>query len=315
MKLNGKSGIRGFYKIETFKGNVCPAGNIIEEPGSRKVRAEFENLITDSGLNAIGSTGISTARNFFYVGTGSTPPSVSDSNMDNFVAATSSNEETNQTSQTSSPPYYLSFLQKKRFGQGDAAGNLAEVGAGSSGSPSGNLFSRALIQDSGGNPTTITVLSDEFLDVTYELRIYPDTDDAVGTVMIGGVTYDYTARPSQIDLFGSSGWNGNQSSSTANASTAYSGSIGDVFSNPSGSQAAAVGTNGIYSNNSLEGSASFEWGLSSANFGGVRSVALSVGWTRWQIQFDAQGSGDPIPKDDTNVLNISMVHSWNRGSI
>ena len=36
-----------------------------------------------------------------------------------------------------------------------------------------NLWNRALIKDTNGNPTTITVLSDEYLDVLSEVRDYP----------------------------------------------------------------------------------------------------------------------------------------------
>lgn len=57
----------------------------------------------------------------------------------------------------------------RQFGEGVAAGIVAEVGAGWAASGD-TLFSRALITDGAGNPTTITVLSDEYLTVIYELR-------------------------------------------------------------------------------------------------------------------------------------------------
>lgn len=55
-----------------------------------------------------------------------------------------------------------------QFDQGAAAGNVSEVGAGWN--ASGSLFSRALILDGAGLPTSLTILADEFLTVTYELR-------------------------------------------------------------------------------------------------------------------------------------------------
>lgn len=57
----------------------------------------------------------------------------------------------------------------RQFGEGVAAGIIAEVGAGWAANGD-TLFSRALITDGAGNPTTITVLSDEYLTVIYELR-------------------------------------------------------------------------------------------------------------------------------------------------
>ena len=54
-----------------------------------------------------------------------------------------------------------------------------------------------LILDSGGSPTTITVLSDEYLTVIYSYRIYGILADSTGSVTftgdLGG-TYDYKIR-------------------------------------------------------------------------------------------------------------------------
>ena len=101
----------------------------------------------------------------------------------------------------STSPYYISHIVEYHFAIGAAAGNLSELGVGWASSGT-TLFSRALILDSGGTPTTITVLSDEYLYVTYEHRFYPSETDATGSIVftgnIGG-TYTYTLRPAQID--------------------------------------------------------------------------------------------------------------------
>src|SRR5690606_4774599 len=65
-----------------------------------------------------------------------------------------------------------------QFGQGQAAGNLSEIGIQHT-STSGPLWSRALILDGQGNPTTITVLPDDFLTCYYTLRIMIPKEDAV----------------------------------------------------------------------------------------------------------------------------------------
>ena len=44
------------------------------------------------------------------------------------------------------------------------------------------LFSRALIRDGAGNPTTLTVTAIDILTVTYQLRLYRPTTDIVSTV-------------------------------------------------------------------------------------------------------------------------------------
>ncbi len=45
------------------------------------------------------------------------------------------------------------------------------MGIGWNANPSGALFSRALIVDAEGDPTTIAKLADEQLDVEYEFRV------------------------------------------------------------------------------------------------------------------------------------------------
>jgi len=98
---------------------------------------------------------------------------------------------------TSTPPYYGRVVRGYRFTPGQATGNLAEVGVGPA--SSGNLFSRARIVDTNGNPTTITVLADEYLDVYYDIRYYISYQDNVFEFLINGVTYTGTIRPFQIN--------------------------------------------------------------------------------------------------------------------
>jgi len=55
------------------------------------------------------------------------------------------------------------------FARGAAAGNISELTTGYSNNNT-SAMARALVRDVGGNPTTITVLSDEVLTVTWEWR-------------------------------------------------------------------------------------------------------------------------------------------------
>src|SRR5690606_18622638 len=60
------------------------------------------------------------------------------------------------------------------------------------------IFNRARVVDEMGNPTTITVLSDEFLEVIYEITLYT-IDGATGTLTINidgtPTDFDYEIRP------------------------------------------------------------------------------------------------------------------------
>lgn len=127
----------------------------------------FCNLVLDTGLARM-SAGTWIDR--CCVGTGNSTPVVTQTALDSFLASTSTQQSSSAGVQTSTTPYYRWAKVTWRFGQGVAAGNISEVGLGWGNS---NLWNRALIKDANGNPTTITVLSDEYLDVISEVRDYP----------------------------------------------------------------------------------------------------------------------------------------------
>ncbi|WP_462052557.1 hypothetical protein ACSYS7_001787 [Stenotrophomonas maltophilia] len=195
--LNASSGFAGWFKIEAFRTDEDGQ----EIPGSRRIAADwFPNLITNAGLDLLGTTDDTYIYTFCRVGSGNTAPAVTDTVLVSPVASSSTQQAINNGVDRSGA-FYAWVRRTTRFTTGTAAGTLAEVGV--SPTSSGPLFSRALILDSGGNPTTITVLSDETLDVTYELRLYPTLTDATGTVDIAGVTYNWTSRaliPVSYDL-------------------------------------------------------------------------------------------------------------------
>lgn len=187
--LSANSGYAGWFKMEAFR--VDESG--VEIPGSRRIAADwFPNLITNAGLDFLGTTGTTPVQGYCRVGSGNTAPANSNTALVSQVAVSNTLQaETTGVNRTGT--FYGWRRRTNRFAAGAAAGTLAEVGV--SPAAASALFSRALILDGGGAPTTITVLSDEVLDVTYELRIYPTLADATGTVTIAAVVYSWTARP------------------------------------------------------------------------------------------------------------------------
>jgi len=176
-----KSKLVGFYQIEVLKAD-----------GSVKTLTPwFPNLITNGGLDrcAVNTDYL----NYCLVGTGNTAPAYTDTQLVTFVNSTGS-VTSNATAPTVSP-YYASIIRTYTFGEGVAAGNLSEVGIGWS-SANTSLFSRALIVDNVGIPITITVLSDEFLIVRYELRRYVPEIDTSSVITISSVSYTFTGRAS-----------------------------------------------------------------------------------------------------------------------
>lgn len=292
--------LAGFYKL-TATDAVS---------GKTRVLADwFENLITNTGLERLGTA---TSIDRCKVGSGSAAPSVSDTALQAQVAETTTVFAQENGAQTSAP-YFGWMRTTYRFGMGAAAGNLSEVGVGWG----LGLFSRALIKDSGGTPTTITVLSTEFLDVTYELRMYAPPTDVSFTTVIAGVTHNCVMRAS---LANNANWwrpalgtNTHISFSNSHAGSevkVYNGTLGAVTAGPSGSVATGSQTENAYVASSLQITAALSFGLDQGNVaGGISVLSWASNSGVYQISFDP-----PIAKDNTKTLTINAAIQWARGA-
>jgi len=301
--MNNNLEVKGFFKFEVFRQDE----NGSEIAGSRRILADwFPNLILNAGLERMGSS--TTFLTHCRVGTGSTPPSPLDSGLVSQLASTATVTANVYGAQSTSP--YFGWRRKTfRFGQGAAAGNISEVGVGWDAGTL--LYSRALILDSYGAPTTISVGIDETLDVTYELRTQPDIVDSTGVVMLAGVPYEWKARPAYVT--NQDQWSVSTSGSTVQpvSSRAYTGVIGPVTGGPSGTNAALAVSRAPYSANSLKSVITISASLAQGNLpGGIKSIQV-IGGTNslgsYQIEFTPA-----IPKDDTKVLTLTYKVSWAR---
>lgn len=127
----------------------------------------FQNIVLDTGLARMS---VGTWIDRCCVGTGNSTAVATQTQLDAFKASTTANQDPAGGIQVTALPYYMWARRTYRFGDGVAAGNISEVGLGWA---NANLWNRALVKDSNGNPTTITVLADEYLDVITEIRVYP----------------------------------------------------------------------------------------------------------------------------------------------
>ena len=301
ISINEKIRMEGFYsfKVSNSKGESRDLSGIIAE--------DHKNLILDVGLNALGTTSVVSA---CKVGTGVTPVAVSQTDLATPLAITST-LQSSSTGRNSTAPYYTWGRRTFRFSQGAAAGNLTEVGVTYGGGSS--LFSRALIVDSGGNPTTLTILADEWLDVTYELRIYQDLVDKTFNITLLGVDHVVTVRPANVTT--------NPSGSSYffdhfiswyyyySQCSHYNGTIGTITGSPSGVGSSAGGTSyGAYSQNSLQRSIIYGVGLNDANLaGGIQSTIINTDKCSWQV-----GYVPAIAKDSFKTLTMNYTLSWGR---
>lgn len=293
--------VRGFFKLTAIR----PDGR------ERPLTGWFPNLITDVGLNRIGTGSYLTA---CHVGSNNTTPTVADTILAGFVAGTTTIQAESYGAQTTAP-YYGWKTRTYRFAQGVATGNLAEVGI-ATGKTNGGatiMFSRALILDELGAPTTVTVLADEVLDVTYQLRLYPPLTDVVqtGVTILGSGTHDITTRARAVT---SNSWGlylGNTASfdpSGGSSIIAYNGAIGTITGSPSGAADSVSAYNVAYGNNNLYRDGGGTWGLNNGNLaGGIRSVVFSTSLGLYQTEFSPV-----LNKINSKTLNLLFRIAWAR---
>ncbi len=292
----------------------------VRPDGSRRFLAEFPNLITNAGLNNMGE--YNGFLSYCHVGSGNTAPANGDTALVSQVAETSQTVGSAlQTAQPSSP-YYGSVIRTHRFDAGTATGNLSEVGMSPGPAGSFNLTSRALILDGSGNPTTITVLADEALDVTYEFRIYPPTGNVTGNISLDGNNYAYTIRAANVTQVSSwghpaggarMGFGGN-----GNSVSAYDGAIGaTIVDQPTGDETGYTSDldHADYSAGTYQRSATVTFGLVQANLAdGIAALLIPVGQGQNCGSMQV-GFSPAIPKTNAQVLALTFRVSWSRRSI
>jgi hypothetical protein len=290
--------------------------------GRSRVLADwFDNLILDNGLVELGARSVVTT---CAVGTGNSTPAATQTTLDAVLTSTTTINSTNYGA-ASTAPYYGWCQRTYRFSVGQAAGTLTEVGVGWSGS---TLFSRSLIKDSGGAPTEITVLADEVLDVTYELRLYVPATDSVTQVVINGVTHTVTTRA--FNAAGLNGWAYASTPTNLIGERVYlkPSPLGSWATYPAAVQLGAITTSGLNVPllSQFFGNASSVWvdtpyagnmtsmqgvimGLNDSNdvsgIGGMMLATSMLG--SYQIKFDP-----PIPKTASHTLRLNFSASWTR---
>lgn len=295
-----KYGACGRFRLDAIR----PDGSI------RELAGWFNNLITNVGMDYMG--GSTDPLLACQVGTGNTAPAFTNTNLASYLAGTTTRTSDTKGIQGTSPSYGWRTIIFQ-FAQGAAAGNIAEVGVGKT-SASGSLFSRALILDGGGSPTTITVLADEILSVTYEFRFYIPEDDVDSSIVISTVTYDTVTRACGTAL--TRRWADNLpiGSSDANADyhtfTIYNGSLGAITATgPSGANATVASSLAAYvsGNHYIERTGFFSITQGNLAAPGVTACMWASAVGSYQMSFDP-----PIAKDNTKTLTLVHRVAWDR---
>lgn len=322
LKVSGR--LAGEYTLRKYKAGT---DQLIQQIGP------FENLITDAGLNRMGTGAPIDGGNCCFVGTGSAAPATTDTQLQSFFVQSNSFQVwwAQATERGGSPTYFVRGAGTWRFDAGAFNNtNLTEVGVGwfdpDASNPSANhrCFSRALIVDGLGSPTTITLLPDEYLDVTYSAKFYPYLgSDVVQTVNISGVSYTFTSRSCGVNsnytnltnAFGDVAPPILYTGTAAGTAPSLGAVTDDGLTNAGAADTAASVSMVSYVNNSNELSANFTWSLMMGNLAyGVRGLTWeSVAGSIKPIVQRTQTTISPaIPKDSTKILSFGLTFSWDR---
>lgn len=177
--------------------------NVVTYAGAYHFLLASSNMLYGPAKCAVGTGSVERTRASTDLGVRVAPFSANQSNTEN----SRSGSETDNGDGTST----VSVIRKFTFGIGALSGTFSEVGMFSTG---GDFLAGQLIKDEFGSPTTITILSDEQLIVTYTLEFtIPNTPSVIGTGSVtadDGTVYNYTVYNQpffQVSTIGNSGVN------------------------------------------------------------------------------------------------------------
>jgi len=306
------------------------------ETGLIKRHLSFPNLITDAGLDALGQDigvdgRIDNLISRMAVGTGSAVPAASDTSLVSEVARTSDPASIGN-GLSSGPSFdYWEYEVSFQFDQGEANANLTELGV-LNDDLAGVLWSRQLLQDAGGSPTTITKTSDDILQIAYALRVYPDKTVRQSNLTIDGTSTTLDRQPQQIDSAAEWGRGGSPTDRGILYQFGLWGGTdirvyedntppGDFISEGPASPNTKedVGSSyafAAYSAGTFQRDLDVSVGVGEGNF------ASGLGAATGRI-YDIFGQGLPfitffspkIPKTDTDELTFQIRYSWGRHTI
>lgn len=313
--LSPKIGIGNFYRLEAFN---------VEDGRTRWLTDWFHNNITDQGLNLCATN--TDRYKACQIGSGNTPPSNADTGLQTFVAGTVSSTWISITNQSSTIPYYVETYLRYNFTTGAVVGNMSEVMIGTAAS-GGSCFSRELIRDSGGNPTTITVASNEALRVHYKIRHYPPISDVAGvaSIYLNGTPTNHATTRRASDIDSQTSWSPTQSTDTPaqligsspspSVNYLYTGGLGSITAQPSGTSGNSNShADDSYSQGSFSRTYRTTWSTTLANqtnqcvafylstrLGGARAAGF--------IQVLMEPS---IVKTNLDTLTLEFITNWGR---
>lgn len=311
-------GIAGEFRCVVLKED----GTVKEDTGYQK------NLLLDQGLEFFGGSYGSSLNLRLLIGSGNSTPEVTQTVLDAPVSIASSTSINSDYSYDDGGDGLYKFWEERVYRFTDIANiNISELGLASSrtNSPTAPLIdnywltTRALIKNLSGNPTTITLLEGEFLDVYY--KIHKVLDISEKSTVINMTDGDGGSIPYNVKIKGSyvgnssyntvAGYSGYVASSTYFSSSEWV----DVTSTPKGSRLSNLASVEPYVERSYKRVYKISAGLNDANME-IRTISTgnSSHFIPFQVRFGSVADDSPIPKTASDSLEVRLEMSWDRYS-
>lgn len=193
-RITRKYGMQGKYRFE------------VRREGRLRVQTDWQpNLILDQGRVRLMQSSVASGPASFYgychVGTGTSAPSVSQTQLDARVQAIQVQGGNIFLNSSGSPNYVRSATVSYSFAQGTVTGVISEVGVGWA-ATGATLFSRTLLVNGNGDPAPLTLTSMDQLTVYYSFSIVPNLAPLSGAVVLESNTYTYTVYNQGLGVSG-----------------------------------------------------------------------------------------------------------------
>ncbi|VWX29561.1 conserved hypothetical protein [Moraxellaceae bacterium 17A] len=311
--MQANMGVAGEFRVVVKRAD----GSVKLDTGYQK------NLILNQGLDFFGGGNGSDMMNYCVIGSGNSQPVYTQNKLDTAVSGVAGTDSSTKYDYDAALDgnLYKTNRERKYSFTGLNNVNISEVGLASnySNTTTYYLCTRALIKDNNGNPTTITVLNGEQLEIYYKLWAVYDTTDKTGTLNLldgvgGNIAYNWTVRLARVtDALSYKSRLGYALNYVPERWTTFNtGNLTDIKTSPSG-----AGEN-FYSNNlkpyvanSYKRVHEITLTVSQENKA-IRSHTLSTSMGTYQIRFGSVANDSPITKTSTQTLTVPVEVSWGR---
>lgn len=283
----------------------------------------FPNLITNQGLIGYCGGGLNFGYpNIVCVGNGTATPTPEDTTLASHLRNSGYFPEIWQSLIAPAAPDWISGVScTVRFNAGTFDGTtITEIGItnGNSGNP---VWCRALILDERGQPSSITVLANEYLDVTYTLYYHPKLDDTEFQFVMDGVTYNCIARAAYVSTQAFNKYHPLQPFAFTFRALYNTQTLGDVTGEPVYSSGGKIELNASNSSVGYSSETPYTFkrkcnlALSQGNFDGGIGAALVANDVAYQngLHPQTQISFTPkLPKDSNTEMSFTLARTMAR---